>query len=168
VSKLTIIVILGACIACAQDYDEAKTDAAKAIRQGKPAEAQRIAEPLAKSVPDDYDVWYTLAQAYRLQGKFDQAEKATQWMLDLRPDNLGGRWEAGLLREEFKDLTGSLDLLNGVYRQIPATKLRERARILTDIARVLDKRGLKSDSAMVRREITRLKEAERADAAPRP
>ncbi len=166
--RLTILVVLGACIACAQGYDDAKTVAAKAIRQGKAAEAQRIAEPLAKSAPDDYDVWYVLAQAYRLQGKLDQAEKATQWLLDLRPDNIGGQWEAGLLREQFKDLTGALDLLNSVYRQISPYRFEERARVLSDIARIFDKQGLKSDVAMLRKEITRLKEAERADTAAHP
>lgn len=166
--QLTILLVLGACLACAQGYDDAKNVAAKAIRQGKPIEAQRIAEPLSKSAPDDIDLWYTLAQAYRLQGKLDLAEKATQWMLDLRPEFLGGLWEAGLLREQRKDLAGAVDLLNTVYRQIPAFKSEDRARILTDIARIFDKQELKDDAAMLRKEIERLKEADRADTPPRP
>ena len=166
--QLTILLVLGACLACAQGYDDAKTAAAKAIRQGKPVEAQRIAEPLSKAAPDDIDLWYSLAQAYRLQGKLDLAEKATQWMLDLRPDFLGGLWEAGLLREHAKDLAGAVDLLNNVYRQIPAYKSEDRARILTDIARIFDKQELKADAAMLRKEIDRLKEPDRANTPPHP
>ena len=178
--RILIVSVLGACIACAQitpsmlkptadlatgiRYDAVKIQANNALRDGKPALAIELAEPLSKSAPDDIDVWYTLAQAYRQSGKLDIAEKTTQWMLDLRPEFIGGLWETGLLREQFKDLPGAVDMLNDVYRRIPASKFEDRSRILTDIARIFDKQELKSDAALLRKEIERLKETAKSNA----
>ncbi len=165
--KLAILVsILGASL-CAQEavqYDALKVQARNYITQGKPELALKIAEPLVKKAPDDIDIWYTVAQANRLLGKIEAAEKATQWMLDLRPENLNGQHEAALLREIFGDLPGALDLLNVVFRATAVSKYPERAAILNDIARIFEKQNLKTDAAQLRKEIERLKGLEIANA----
>jgi tetratricopeptide (TPR) repeat protein len=156
---------LGAAL-CAQEalqYDARKIEARQAVAAGKYELALQIAEPIAKKAPDDIEVWYTIAQAQRLLGKLEAAEKATQWMLDLRPEFIGGLWEAGLLREQFKDLPGAVDLLNTVYRATPTSKNTERAAILKDIARIFDKQELKAEAAQLRKEIERLKGLEIAN-----
>jgi tetratricopeptide (TPR) repeat protein len=161
-----LVSILGASL-CAQEavqYDALKVQARNYIAQGKPELALKIAEPLVKKAPDDIDIWYTVAQANRLLGKIDAAEKATQWMLDLRPENLNGQHEAALLREIFNDLPGALDLLNVVFRATPVSKYSERAAILNDIARIFEKQNLKTDAAQLRKEIERLKGLEIANA----
>ncbi len=165
--KLALLVsILGASL-CAQEavqYDALKVQARNYIAQGKPELALKIAEPLVKKAPDDIDIWYTVAQANRLLGKIEAAEKATQWMLDLRPENLNGQHEAALLREIFNDLPGALDLLNVVFRATPVSKYTERAALLNDIARIFEKQNLKTDAAQLRKEIERLKGLEIANA----
>ncbi len=165
--KLAFLVsILGATL-CAQEavnYDALKIQARSYIGAGKPELALKIAEPLANKAPDDIDLWYTVAQANRMLGKIEAAEKATQWMLDLRPDNLNGQHEAGLLREIFNDLSGALDMLNIVFRATPVSKHSERAAILNDIARIFEKQNLKTEAAQLRKEIERLKGLETANA----
>ena len=161
-----MVSVLGAnlCAQDAQGYDTLKIKANLELRAGKLEAALKIAEPLSKRAPDDIDVWYTLAQTYRRLGKIEEAEKATQWMLDLRPEYLGGLHEAGLLREVFNDLPGALDLLNTVFRATPVTQYTDRAATLGDIARIFDKQNLKTDAAQLRKEVERLKGLEIANA----
>lgn len=163
---LLLVSVLGATL-CAQDdlgYDALKIKANLLLSQGKLEEVVKIAEPLSKKAPDDIDVWYTLTQAYRRLGQLEQAEKATQWMLDLRPDNLNGQHEAALLREAFNDLPGALDLLNVVFRATPVSKYSERAALLGEIARIFEKQNLKAEAAQLRKEMERLKGLEIANA----
>lgn len=163
---LLMVSVLGAnlCAQDAQGYDALKIKATLELRAGKLEAALKIAEPLSRRAPDDIDVWYTLAQTYRRLGKIEEAEKATQWMLDLRPEYLGGLHEAGLLREVFNDLPGALDLLNTVFRATAVTQYTDRAATLGDIARIFDKQNLKTDAAQLRKEVERLKGLEIANA----
>lgn len=157
--RLVAICALGAslCAQSASEYDALKLKARQALTDGKSAAALEIMKPLARKAPDDIDAQYLLAKSYRLTGNLDAAEKTTQWMLDLRPEFPGGLYEAALLREQFKDYTGAVDLLNTVFRATAAAKHAERLEILNDVARVLDKLNLASDAAQVRKEMERLK-----------
>lgn len=163
---LTLVAFLSASL-CAQEvvqYDALKLKARAVLNAGQPAAALELAAPLLKKAPDDYDLQYTVAKAHRLLGHLVEAEKATQWLLDLRPEFLGGLHEAALLRECFNDLPGALDLLNSVFRATPVSKYNERAELLSDIARIFDKQDLKQDSAQLRKEIIRLKGLESSNA----
>jgi len=162
---LILVSLLGAnlCAQEASNYDALKLQARAAIAAGKFDQALKIAEPMAKKTPDDIELWYTVAQAHRLLGNLVEAEKVTQWMLDLRPEFIGGLWEAALLREQFKDLSGAADLLNDVFRRTAVTKYSERAAILNDIARVFDKQNMKTEATQLRKEIERLKGLEIAN-----
>jgi predicted Zn-dependent protease len=137
----------------AAEFQEAKA----LLESGKWAAAEKKLVPLAKKAPDDIEVQYALAQAYRLQGQLEKAEKTTQWLLDLRPDFAGGLWEAALLREQFQDLSGAVDLLNAVYHRTHASNPKQRAAVLEDLARIFDKQENKKDAEIVRKEILRLK-----------
>lgn len=162
---IMLVSFLGATL-CAQEaarYDSLKVKAKATLEAGKPSEALAMSVEMAKKSADDYDLQYIVAKAYRLLGQLPQAEKATQWLLDLRPDNLGGLHEAGLLRECFNDLDGAVDLLNRVFRATPVSKHKERAELLTDIARVFDKQGNKQGSGQLRAEVERLKGLEIAN-----
>lgn len=155
-----------------QSFVSNRNQALALIDQKKYAEAIVIAEALTKASPDDLESFYVLAKANRLAGHIDQAEKATQWMLDLRPENPLGVWEAALLRESYKDLEGAIDFLNLVYRATPASKTKERREILTDLARVFEAKGLKEDAKIVHKEMDRLKgmetDAKSTAAVPHP
>jgi tetratricopeptide (TPR) repeat protein len=141
----------------AQQYLDKRAKAIALIEAKKYSEAITIAEALTKAAPDDIDSAYVLAKAHRLAGHLDQAEKTTQWMLNLRPDNPNGLWEAALLRESFGDLEGAIDFLNAVYRATPLSKYKDRREVLIDLARILDKKGLKADAAIIQKEIDRTK-----------
>lgn len=145
----------------ADEYDATKAKAREALAKGEYEMALKLVEPLSRKAPDDYELGLTLARAYRLNGKLEQAERATQWLLDLRPEMMGGIWEAALLREAFGDLNGAVELLNTVYRATAGTRYGERAKVLADLARIFERQEKKDDAGQLRREIERLKELEK-------
>jgi tetratricopeptide (TPR) repeat protein len=98
------------------------------------AAARDAAAALNKRMPDDVLVYGFLTDANAELGNYDEAEKAAQWMLDLRPGNLPGLTRAAYLRELFGDVDGSLDLMNMAYQSTPPTEVEDRAWILTQIA----------------------------------
>jgi tetratricopeptide (TPR) repeat protein len=98
------------------------------------AAARDAATALNKRMPDDVLVYGFLTDANAELGNYDEAEKAAQWMLDLRPGNLPGLTRAAYLRELFGDVDGSLDLMNMAYQSTPPTEVEDRAWILTQIA----------------------------------
>jgi tetratricopeptide (TPR) repeat protein len=158
-----LLLLLGAA-----PVDSAREQARLALSSGKPAVALAIVAPLAMRVPDDVELQFLYARALRLTGNFAEAEKATQWLLDLRPDYLGGLHEAALLREQFGDLFGATDLLSTVYRATPTSKPGDRAAILEDLARIFDKQQQPAQATQMRTEATRLKGIANANQTPAP
>jgi tetratricopeptide (TPR) repeat protein len=136
-------------------------EAKKLLSEGKFAAAVKKLEPVAKASRDYIETQYVLAQAYRLNGQWDEAEKTTQWMLDLRPEFVGGLWEAALIREHLKDYSGAVDLMNMVYHRTPATNPATRITVLEDLVRIFDKQENKKDAGLLRAEIARLKGTQR-------
>lgn len=162
--RITFAVALALSIASASLWGQSVPEveeAKKLLASGKFAEAVKKLEPAAKASRDYIETQYVLAQAYRLNGQWDEAEKTTQWMLDLRPEFVGGLWEAALIREHLKDYSGAVDLLNMVYHRTPSTKTEARIEVLNDFIRVFDKQENKKDAALLRKEIERLKGLQR-------
>src|SRR5262249_26389112 len=79
-------------------------------------------------------------------GNYDDAEKAAQWMLNLRPGNLPGITRAAYLRELFGDLDGALELMNIAYQSTPPGEREDRAWILTQIGHLQMTSGKASDA----------------------
>jgi tetratricopeptide (TPR) repeat protein len=158
IGAISVLLLMLPAAETAGNFETAKIEAMQLLQTGRYQEARLKAAPLAKASPDDIEVFYILAKACRKLGRIAEAEKHAQWMLDLRPEYANGLWEAGLLREQFKDLDGALDLLNSVYHRTPATQPEVRAEILADIARIFTKQGKTKDAAMLRAEILKLKE----------
>ena len=48
-------------------------------------------------------------------GKYAEAEKSAQWMLDLRPGNIPALTRAAYLRELFGDIEGALELMQQAF-----------------------------------------------------
>jgi tetratricopeptide (TPR) repeat protein len=94
------------------------------------------AKELRNKMPDDVMLYGFLTDANVELGNYSDAEKAAQWMLDLRPGNLPGMTRAAYLRELFGDLDGSLELMNMAYQSTPPHELEDRAWILTQIGHV--------------------------------
>ena len=97
------------------------------------AAALEKAKDLNKKMPDDVMVYGFLTDANVELGNYDDAERAAQWMLDLRPGNLPGMTRAAYLRELFGDLDGSIELMNMAYQSTPPNEAEDRAWILSQI-----------------------------------
>jgi tetratricopeptide (TPR) repeat protein len=98
------------------------------------ARAVEAAEQLNKSVPDDVLVYGFLADGYVELGRYDKAEAAAQWMLDMRPGNVPGLTRAAHLRELFGDHRGAVEFMDAAYRRTADGEVEDRAWILTQIA----------------------------------
>src|SRR5437867_2606841 len=91
------------------------------------------AKELNKKAPDDVMLYGFLTDANVELGNYNDAEKAAQWMLDLRPGNLPGTTRAAYLRELFGDVDGSIELMNMAYQSTPPNEAEDRAWILSQI-----------------------------------
>jgi tetratricopeptide (TPR) repeat protein len=97
------------------------------------AKALDRARALNKKVPDDVLVYGFMTDACVELGDYDEAEKAAQWMLDLRPGNVPGLTRAAYLRELFGDIDGALELMQTSYQRTPPQEVEDRAWILNQI-----------------------------------
>jgi len=100
------------------------------------AQARQQAEILNRRMPDDVQVYGFLTDANIELGNYADAEKAAQWMLDIRPGNLAGLTRGAYLRELMGDLEGSLELMTQAYQETPPAETEDRAWILTQMAHV--------------------------------
>jgi len=95
--------------------------------------ALALARTLNERAPDDVMVYGLLTDANAELGNYAEAEKACQWMLDLRPGNLPALTRAAYLRELFGDVAGALLLMTDAVAQVPPSETEDRAWILTQI-----------------------------------
>src|SRR5579872_5667889 len=98
------------------------------------AKALEAATVLNKRAPDDITVYGYLADANAELGNYDDAVKAAQWMLNIRPGNVAGLTRAAYLRELHGDLPGAMDLMHMAYDATPFQEAEDRAWLLTQIA----------------------------------
>ncbi|MCA1977620.1 MAG: tetratricopeptide repeat protein [Thiobacillus sp.] len=114
------------------------------------ARALEEARALNKIIPDDVQIYGYLADAHIELGNYDDAERAAQWMLDLRPGNIPGLARAAYLRELFGDIEGSLDLMAQAYQRTPPAEREDRAWILTHMAHLhlLDNQPSRADALL--------------------
>jgi tetratricopeptide (TPR) repeat protein len=104
------------------------------------------AKELNKKMPDDVMLYGFLTDANVELGNYNDAERAAQWMLDLRPGNLPGMTRAAYLRELFGDLDGALELMNMAYQSTPPNEAEDRAWILSQIGHLRLMSGKLSDA----------------------
>jgi tetratricopeptide (TPR) repeat protein len=95
--------------------------------------ALEAAKALNKKVPDDILVYGFLTDANAELGNYPDAEKAAQWMLNLRPGNLPGMTRAAYLRELFGDVDGAYELMDMAYQSTVPTETEDRAWILSQM-----------------------------------
>jgi tetratricopeptide (TPR) repeat protein len=93
-----------------------------------------LAQQLNRRAPDDLRVYGYLVDANVELGRYDEAEEAAQWMLDLRPGQLAGLTRAAYLREIFGDVEGALQLMAMAFPQVSPAESEEQAWILTHMA----------------------------------
>jgi tetratricopeptide (TPR) repeat protein len=98
------------------------------------AKALELATALNKKTPDDVIVYGFVADADIGLGNYKDAERAAQWMLDMRPGNVPGLLRGARLRGLFGDPEGAMDFYNQAYQQIPPTQTEDLAWTLTQMA----------------------------------
>jgi tetratricopeptide (TPR) repeat protein len=98
------------------------------------AQALESARALNRRVPDDVMVYGFLTDAHVELGNYEEAEKAADWMLRLRPGNIPGLTRAAYLRELFGDIEGALELMTMALHSTPFREFEERAWIMTQMA----------------------------------
>ena len=111
------------------------------LGQHRFAEALTLATALNHKVPDDLMVYGMLTDANIELGKYDDAEKSAQWMLDLRPGNIPALTRAAYLRELFGDIEGAIDLMQQAFTRLPYQETEDRAWVLTQIGHLELVRG---------------------------
>ncbi len=98
------------------------------------AQALEKARVLHKKVPDDLTAYALLTDAAIEMGQYEEAEKAAQWSLDMRPGNIVGLTRGAYLRELFGDLDGAIELMQSAYIKTAPAEVEDRAWILTQVA----------------------------------
>ena len=88
---------------------------------------------LNKRNGDDPMVYSLLTDAAIETGRYDEAEKAAQWALDLAPGAATSLTRAAYLRELFGDFDGSIDLMRSAFNTLRPTDVEDRAWLLTQI-----------------------------------
>jgi predicted Zn-dependent protease len=123
------------------NYPAQKLDVAVLLGKHEFAGALEKATALNKRVPDDVFVWGLLTDVYIALGNYAEAEKAAQWMLNLRPGNLPALIHASCLRELFGEIGGAIDAMNAAYAATPPTETEERAWMLSQVGHMEWTRG---------------------------
>jgi tetratricopeptide (TPR) repeat protein len=113
------------------DFGALKARAWALLGQHEFAAALELARALNARAPDDVMVYGLLTDAYAELGRYAEAEKACQWMLDLRPANVPAMTRAAYLRELFGDVEGALALMREALEQTPPSETEDRAWMLT-------------------------------------
>ena len=115
------------------NFEAMKVRAWSLLGQHRFAEARVLATTLNAKVPDDLMVYGMLTDANIELGKYDDAEKSAQWMLDLRPGNIPALTRAAYLRELFGDIEGAIELMQSAFNRMPYQETEDRAWVLTQI-----------------------------------
>jgi tetratricopeptide (TPR) repeat protein len=105
------------------------------------AKALEAATALNKKIPDDLLTYGFLTDANAELGNYEEAEKACQWMLDLRQGNVAGLTRAAYLREVFGDVEGAIQLMETAYDRTSSDEVEDQAWILTHVAHLELMRG---------------------------
>ena len=114
-----------------------KTRIALLLATAHVTEAREQAAALNRQTPDDVMLYGYLAEAGIALGDYAEAERATQWMLNMRPNNVPGLLLGATLRQLYGDTEGAVDLLNLAFSETPPAEIEELAFIANRIASVL-------------------------------
>jgi tetratricopeptide (TPR) repeat protein len=115
------------------NFDGLRTEVWLLLGRHEFAAALEKARELNRQMPDDVMIYGFLTDANVELGNYQDAERAAQWMLDLRPGNLPGLTRAAYLRELFGDPDGALELMNTALESTSPTEVEDAAWILTQM-----------------------------------
>ena len=118
------------------NYEARKLQAAVFLGRHEFTRALALATELNRKTPDDIAGWALLADANIGLGKYADAEKQVQWVLDLRPGNTLGFEKAAALRVLFGDVPGAIEFLDESIRRTSPNDADQHAWLLTEKARL--------------------------------
>lgn len=127
VAALALALFLGAFGAIAAEADFIK-QAEELMRQGKPAEAYKLLQPLATKNAGNVDFDYMLGIAALDSGRPEEALNAFERVLAVNPAHMGARLDMG--RAFF--VMGTLDLAKQEFERVRAANPPEAARKVVD------------------------------------
>ena len=116
--------------------------------------ALNLARALIRRASGDPALYGFIADACAELGKYQEAEEAAQWMLDLGRSSVPGLTRAAYLREVFGDIEGSAELMTSAYDMLAPSLVEDRAWVLTHLAHLrlltgqLDAAGKLLDEAL--------------------
>jgi tetratricopeptide (TPR) repeat protein len=116
------------------NFDGARVQVWLLLGKHEFAPALDEATKLNKKIPDDVMIYGFLTDANVELGKYADAEKSAQWMLNLRGANVPSLTRAAYLRELFGDNEGAIELMEMALRSVSPTEVEDRAWITTQIA----------------------------------
>jgi tetratricopeptide (TPR) repeat protein len=116
------------------NFDGQRTQVWLLLGKHEFAAALDTAKKLNQKMADDVMLYGFLTDANVELGNYKDAEKAAQWMLDLKPGNIPGLTRAAYLRELFGDVEGSLELMEMAYQSTPPGEVEDGAWIVTQMA----------------------------------
>ena len=117
-----------------KNFAARKAEVAVLLGEHQYVTALEKANALNRQTPDDISIYGYQEEAAAALGKYDQAEKAANWALRLRPGNVIGMTDAAELREAFGNAAGALELLALALQSTPFAETEERASLLTRMA----------------------------------
>lgn len=137
-------------------YESRVLRARLALLRGDARSAFDQATELNRITPDDLDIYALMVDAARALGMSEAAERAAQWMLNLRPDDVRSMLKTAAVRQDLGDLTGAEDMLVGAFRGTNRAEIGLRAEILTSLAGVSLRRGEKGSARKLAGDAARL------------
>lgn len=108
------------------------------------AAALDAAKTLHERAKDDVPTYGLIVDACVELGRYDEAEEAAQWMLDLRPGAPVAMTRVSYLREHFGDLRGARDAMERAFYSTRPGDREARAWMLTQLAHLDNEEGLGS------------------------
>jgi tetratricopeptide (TPR) repeat protein len=119
-----------------KNFQGEKTHVFVLLEEHEYSQALDEAKTLNHETPDDVLLWGYLAEAESDLGDYGDAEKAAQWMINLRPGNVPGLLQGAELRTVWGDTDGALEFLSQALQATPDFETGDVASILTKMANV--------------------------------
>lgn len=128
--------VAGALAQAPNNYVAQRTEVAVLLARHADRTALARISALNRRFPDDLDTYALLIDAELALGMYGEAERDTQRLLDLRPDNVPGLLRAARLRELYGDWQGAIDLVNACFNRSTEDDLAQQASLYAQLARL--------------------------------
>jgi tetratricopeptide (TPR) repeat protein len=116
------------------NFEARKLEVTVLLGKHQAADALKLATELNNQTHDDIGVWGLLVDANIALGKYDDAERDAQWILNLRAGSSLGFEKAAQLRALFGDPEGAVEFFDEANRRISQNDLDEHAWLFTQSA----------------------------------